>query len=266
MRPRDKVEASVRLAQGMGFDTIAASPLRIDVRDSPEFDSFLSSVRIGEVDAIVLTSTTGVDSLVDLMGRRGIERAGPFLTSCLGIAIGPLTAQAMKGAGIRVDHVPEEFTSDGLVRSLSSRLRTKRVHVLRSSHGERSLVDGLREGGSEVKEVVIYDLVPQAGAEDMRRLAMESMAGRVDAFAFSSALSAATFVESLERIASRDEVLSMLNSRLVGAMGGPTQRKLERMGIVVRAVPQEATFEALLQAVRDAGSEWTRPQEGGGGD
>ena len=261
MRPRDKLEGSVRLAESLGFQTIAASPLRIEVRDSPGIDDLLSAVAAGRVGAIVLTSTTGVDALVELMALRGAEGPGALLSSCLGIAIGPLTAQAMRDADIRVDHVPEEFTSEGLVRSLASSLRGKTVYVLRSSHGERILVEGLRETGSDVREVVLYDLVPQPDADDMRSLAIQSMEGGVDAFAFSSALSAATFIEAVERVASREEVLTLLNSRTVGAMGGPTRRKLEKMGIIVRAVPAEATFEALLKAIRDVGSPRPNGQE-----
>ncbi len=253
MRPADKLEGAIRLAESMGFEALAASPLRVQVRDSPEIDAFIEAAGAGKADAAVLTSTTGVDAVMQLLARRGVDDVGALLQGCQGIAIGPLTAGAMMAAGMKVDFVPPEYTSEGLVRSLASTLQGRRVFLLRSDHGERILKEGLEKAGAQVEEVVVYELVPQPFTTEMKRLAQESLAGRVDAFAFSSALSAATFIESMESLAPREEVMDMLNSRTVGAMGGPTRRKLEGMGIRVGAVPADATFEALLQAIRSAG-------------
>jgi uroporphyrinogen-III synthase len=248
MRPKDKLEASIGLAKERGFEVLAASPLQIKMNDGPEFDTLLRSLREGRVNVVVLTSSTGVEALVRMTERRGAV-AGPLLASCYRIAIGPLTAKAMEARGIGVDLIPDEYSSEGLVRQFGNELAYKRVFLLRSSHGERILFDGLQEVGAEVTEVVLYDLVPDTDSPEMRYLAAESMAGRVDAFAFTSSLSAATFIEAAEKVASRDEVNSMLNSRLVGAMGGPTKKRLESMGITVTAVPASATFAELLDEI-----------------
>lgn len=246
MRPKDKLEESILLAREMGLDVVAASPLRIEVNDGPEFDAFLRSVKKGEVDVVILTSSTGVEALARMAERRGVDVAS-LLSSTYRIAIGPLTAKAMKAKGIGVDAIPEEYSSEGLVREMGHELAYKRVHLLRSSHGERILYDGLAAAGAEVTEVVLYNLVPDPTAPEVRYLVAESMAGRVDAFAFSSSLSAASFIEAAEKVASREEVIAMLNSRIVGAMGGPTRKRLEQMGVQVTAVPVNATFRDLLE-------------------
>ena len=248
MRPEDKLEESMVLARELGFEVVAASPLRIEVNDGPEFDAFLRSARRGEVDVVILSSSTGVEALVRMAARRN-EDAGTAIGAARRIAIGPLTAKAMIARGIAVDAVPEEFSSEGLVRQMASDLAYKRVFLLRSSHGERILYDGLAQAGADVTEVVLYNLVPDVRSPAVRYLAEESMAGRVDAFAFSSSLSAASFIEAAELIAPREEVVKMLNSRIVGAMGGPTRKNLERMGVRVQAVPASATFRDLLEAI-----------------
>jgi uroporphyrinogen-III synthase len=248
MRPKDKLEESMLLAREMGFDVVAASPLQIELNDGPEFDAFLGAVKGGEVDVVILTSSTGVEALSRRASRRG-EDAGALLSSTRRIAIGPLTAKAMAARGIGVDVIPEEYSSEGIVRQLGRDLAYQRVHLLRSSHGERILYDGLAEAGADVTEVVLYELVPDPLSPEVQYLVGESMSGRVDAFAFSSSLSALSFIEAAEKIAPREKVIEMLNSHLVGAMGGPTRKRLEQMGIRVSAVPADATFRDLLEAI-----------------
>jgi uroporphyrinogen-III synthase len=248
MRPKDKLEESINLAKERGFEVVAASPLQIRVNDGPEFDSLLRSLKEGNVDVIVLTSSTGVEALVRMAERQGVDIAA-LLSSCHRIAIGPLTAKAMVARGIGVDLIPDEYSSEGLVRQIGTELAYQRVFLLRSSHGERILFDGLVEVGAEVTEVVLYELVPDTDSPEVRYLVAESLAGRVDAFAFTSSLSAATFIEAAVKVAPRDEVITMLNSRLVGAMGGPTRKRLEGMGIKVAAVPANATFPELLDVI-----------------
>lgn len=248
MRPKDKLEESMLTAREMGFDVVAASPLQIVPNDGPEFDAFLRSAKEGKVDVVVLTSSTGVEALVRMASRRS-EEAGELLSSTYCIAIGPLTAKAMASSGIGVDVIPEEYSSEGLVRQMAKGLAYKRVFLLRSSHGERILYDGLIEAGADVTEVVLYNLVSDPTSPEVRYLVAESMAGRVDAFAFSSSLSAAAFIEAAERVASREKVIEMLNSRIVGAMGGPTRKRLEQVGVRVQAVPANATFRELLEAI-----------------
>jgi len=79
MRPADKLEASAQLAREMGFDVVAASPLRIEANDGPEIDSFVRSAKKGEVDVVVLASSTGVEALTKMLSRRG-EDAGDLLS------------------------------------------------------------------------------------------------------------------------------------------------------------------------------------------
>ncbi len=248
MRPKDKLEESILLAREMGFDVVAASPLQIEPNDGPEFEGFIRAARRGEVDVAILTSSTGVEALARMAERHG-EDARALLSSAHRIAIGPLTAKAMSARGIEVDAIPEEYSSEGLVRQMGGGLAYKRVYLLRSSHGERVLYDGLAEAGAEVTEIVLYNLVPDPDSPEVQYLVAESMAGRVDAFAFSSSLSAASFIEAAERAAPRDKVIEMLNSRTVGAMGGPTRKRLEQMGVRVSAVPANATFRDLLEAI-----------------
>lgn len=249
MRPREKMAESEEAAKAMGFETICASPLEIRTNDVPAFDQFLEDLEAGKADLVILTSSTGVASVLELASNRML--AGRFVELMRRtriIAIGPLTAKAMKESGLKVSGMPDVYSSEGLVDMLGASAG-KRIYILRSDHGEGLLLSGLREAGNSVTEVVVYNLVA-VDSEKLDKLVDETVAGKVDVFAFTSALSAQTFIEAAGKKVPRDEVVKLLNSRLVAAMGAPTKEKLVAMGIEVHVVPSSATFQGMLEAIK----------------
>jgi len=251
LRPADRLDGSVRKAEAAGFEVVAASPLAVELDDSEDVDVLLTELRAGRVDCVVLTSSTAVDALSVLLERRGAD-AAQLLRPCTLVAIGPATAAAMRAAGLEPDMMPDEHTSDGLVALLSPGAAGTRMAVLRSDHGDPALVTGLEAAGAAVRELALYRLVPRPDGDDVVSLAKETLAGRVDAFAFTSALTAEAFVEAASRIAPRPKIVAALNARTVGAIGPPTRRALERLGVRVGVVPERATFDALLAALGHA--------------
>ncbi len=144
--------------------------------------------------------------------------------------------------------LPVEHTSQGIVRLLANEASGRHIFVLRSDHGEPVLVTGLQEQGAAVNDMVVYRLVPIDTAA-LDRLVEESLGERIDAYAFTSSLSAQTFIEAAEKRSSRDEVLAILGRATVAAMGPPTKGKLESLGVRVDIVPRSATFEEMLTAI-----------------
>ncbi len=255
MRPMDKIPESIKLARELGFDPICASPLEIRTKDSKEFEVFLGDLRGRKVDVLILTSSNGVASMLDLArGKMPIETFMDLIAPVRIVAIGPQTAKALGSAGLGVSHIPGKFSSEGIVEELGKiGVAGKNAYVLRSDHGEAVLLDGLRAAGAVTSEVIVYHLIP-VDSEQLDIMIKESLLGKIDAFAFSSSLSAATFIEAAEKAASHDEVMAVLNSKIVAAMGEPTKKRLEAMGVKVTAVPEKATFREMLQAVKRARS------------
>lgn len=98
--------------------------------------------------------------------------------------------------------------------------------------------------------MAIHWLVPRADREELEVMAREALSGNIDAFAFSSAMTAATFLKAAERLGAGEEMIWMLNDRIVSAMGPLTRRRLEGMGIVVGAMPEHATFDGVLETIK----------------
>lgn len=252
MRPEEKMNESISLAKSMGFDPICASPLRVDIVDSHDFDEFLDLAINGMLDAIVLTSSIGVRALIQLAERR--MRKVDFLALVRRmqvLSIGPQTARSLEGMGVRVDFMPETYSSEGILASLPKRWGAgKRIVVIRSDRGEQKLIGGLRKEGAEVSEVIVYCLVQVQDDPEVKALVAKGLAGEIDTFAFTSPLSAKTFLEAAEGLTSKQAVLDMLGRSIVAAIGKPTKEALEGGGVRVDVVPESAIFEHLLLAIK----------------
>jgi uroporphyrinogen III methyltransferase/synthase len=104
---RDVLPETLR-ANGRGVDVVAAYATR--VVDDPDL-----AVKAQRADIVTFTSSSTVHGFV-----RNVPDAVAALASKTVAAIGPITAQTARDAGIRVDVVADEFTVDGLLRALSA--------------------------------------------------------------------------------------------------------------------------------------------------
>ena len=189
---------------------------------------------------VVFTSKTGVELAADA----GFDPGDATLA-----VIGPATAAAAREADWRVDVVPEEYTSAGLVAALRDRVGGERVEVARSDHGSDVLLEGLREAGATPTETVLYRLIRPTEAGESAELAAS---GDLDGLAFTSSLTVEHFLAAAADRGVRDAALAGANAAVVGAIGPPTARTAADHGIDVEVVPDDADFDALAARVVEA--------------
>ena len=214
------------------LDSLGATPV-----PDPMLEVRPTGATPADADYVILTSKTGVE----LAAEAGWDPGDAVVC-----AIGAATASALSDAGYRVDRVPEEYSSAGLVAELADEVAGTRVEVARSDHGSDVLLDGLRDAGAEVHETVLYRLVRPEGAGEAAELAA---AGDLDAAAFTSSLTVENFLAAAEERGVRGEAIAGLNDAVVGAIGDPTAATVRDAGVVVDVVPESADFEELACAV-----------------
>lgn len=206
----------------------------------PVVDPMLEIAETGAVprtdaDVVIFTSRTGARCLPSDWSPAGA-------TVC---AIGPMTAEALRAVGVTVDITPEEYSSAGLVDTLSDSVDGRRVEIARSDHGSDVLPAGLDGAGAFHHETVLYRLVRPAGAGDTADLAA---AGELGAALFTSSLTVEHFLSAADDRGCRQAAIEGLADAVVGAIGDPTRETAESAGIGVDVVPDESTFEALARA------------------
>jgi uroporphyrinogen III methyltransferase/synthase len=111
LKARDILPRLLRDA-GHPVDVVAAYETRVPaLRD---LTGLTDSLEHGQIDAVLFTSSSAVDSLCEGLG----PRAGALLAHARVASIGPVTTETAAARGVRVDVTAREYTLFGLVRAL----------------------------------------------------------------------------------------------------------------------------------------------------
>ncbi len=212
--------------------------------------------RICRREVSVITFLTGVGSraLFALAGEAGKREA--LLKALQGMFVaarGPKPIAVLREAGVRIDLVPKEPTSEGLLSELPD--KHLRGHVVAVQlYGEENpfLVEGLRGRGATVLEIPLYEWALPEDQEPLVRLIQELIAGRIDVVAFTSSPQIKHLFAVATRLRLRDELITALREKVTVAVVGPVSKAaLAEHGIVPRVQPEKGTMGALVHAIAD---------------
>ena len=245
-RPEERLPSSVALAESMGFKVFAAPSLRIMDGDEEEIRRFEDGLAHGRYAAVVITSVTAVEHLVAKVRDDTMSR----LHDVMFIAIGRATRDSLRYLGFD-PLMPDEYTSTGLVDMFSDTLKNKNVCLLRSDKGSRVLNNGLIQAGAEIDEIHVYRLEPVLESEGMDIILDVMKDETIDAYAFTSALSAKTFIDIAVNTLGKDKVANLFEAALVTAIGEPTADEIKRSGYAVDIISTKADFPMMLQEIRE---------------
>jgi len=195
--------------------------------------------RLGDYDWLVLTSRNGVERFF----RRLRDRGGDVrdLAGVKICAIGSATARAVAGQGLRVDVIPETFRAEGLVSALGDVAGT-RILLPRAEEAREVFPDAVRARGGSIDVVVCYRSVPpHTRAKRLRRFLKS---GKITIAMFTSGKTFKNFLAI-----AGDEGREALGTMAIAALGPVTARAIEDEGYSPAIVPEEATMEALEEAI-----------------
>lgn len=241
LRPERRLDESIAMAEELGFEVIAAPSLDITLGDPVKISAEMGRIRQECYDTVVFTSPTSVEECMDYIGSMTFDAVDT-------VSIGEATHHSLAGIGIdaRMSHT---YSSEGIVDMLSDSVHGKRVLLIRSDKGSDILRDGLTAAGAVVTELTAYRLSPCAKTEMHAQLVKAGMGGMVDWFVFTSPLTAGAFMDIAYSIVGEEDARGMLMRSKVAAIGRPTASELERMGVRVDAIPENATFRDTLLTI-----------------
>ena len=190
----------------------------------------------------LFTSANAIDFVLAYFERSGrdVRAFGP----CRLAALGSATAAALRRSGLRADLIAAEFSSAGLLAALADEdVAGANVLLPRAEGGESLLVEGLRERGASVDEVVLYESRPPVAVEvDPEALRLIG-AGDIDVATFASSSS----VRNLAALLGDD--FGRLRGALIACIGPVTARTAREHGLDVAVEPAEHTIAALVDAL-----------------
>ena len=249
MRPESYREKSEALARNYGFKPIYAPMIKLEGIKDEGFEPFVQRVLAGRSDYVVFTSASGINFTLDKLSDAEKENFITALKRTRVIAIGPNTEKELIKVGVENSFLPGDYSSEGIVEVLCPEVKGKNVELARSAFGAKVLVEGLEKCGATVYETHVYTLsIPEGTVQ--KELIERTLAGEVDAFAFTSSMMVKGFMKHAKGLEAEETIKETLNRAVVGAIGTPTGNTLKKYGINADVIPDEFTFEALLKAIK----------------
>lgn len=252
MRPEAYREKSIRVAKELGFCPIMVPVVELERLKDENFDPFVKRVLNKKSDYVIFTSANGVDFTLKNVGKEKEEKFLNALRDIKIIAIGPTTKEKLDEVGLTGSVLPGEYSSKGVALFLEKEnVKKKIIDIPRSFYGTDVLPEELKRAGAQVNQTFVYTLkIPKnPNVED---LIEKTVMGEIDAFAFTSSMMVRNFMQIAEDMGEKEAVVDILNDAVVGAIGMPTAETIETFNITVDVVPNEFTFEDLLQGMYEA--------------
>jgi uroporphyrinogen III methyltransferase/synthase len=228
----------------LGAEIFEFPTIRIDPPESyDELDAAID--RISKYQWLVFTSANGLRFFLDRYFEKGNDiRDLKGIRLC---AIGTKTAEAVRHTGMHVDLVPEQYHAEGLAKAfadLSANGSLKGIHILlpRAESAREVFPDHVRAAGGEVDTPPVYRTSkPEKHGKRLKRFLFE---GRITVATFTSS---ATFTNFIDMVGSN--ALPFLQKAAIAAIGPVTRATIEKTGLSVTIMPEEATIEAMVTEI-----------------
>jgi uroporphyrinogen III methyltransferase/synthase len=219
------------------FPTIAIEP-------PPSWEDLDKAIdELNRYDWIIFTSINGVENFFARLWERGRD-----IRSLYGIsvaAIGPETARAVEGRGIRVDFVPKSYRAEDLAEGFPEDvIRGKKVLIPRAMEAREILPETLEARGAQVTVVPAYRTV-MPSSDSSKEIAQKIKNGEVDCITFTSSSTVRNFVKLVEPFISVDEI----NKAVLACIGPVTAQTAKELGLSVDIVADRYTIDGLVDAV-----------------
>ena len=228
--------------RALGAEVLAMPTMSFAVAtDFTAIDAALD--RLGEFDWLVFASQNAVRFVTERVTATRKRASTVAFPSLQVAAVGQATATASAAAGFRATYTARNASGESLASELAHYVTGKSVLLPRSDRGDARLMNGLREAGARVTDVVAYRTL---GAQEINAEALgDFRAGQVDAILFASP---SAFQNLCEVIPVPE--MAMLSLRVNFAAIGPTTAKaLREAGVRVAIQPTQSSAILLADAV-----------------
>jgi uroporphyrinogen III methyltransferase/synthase len=231
------------ILRARGAEVIEAPSTEIEALDTAAIDAAIA--QLASYDWLMLTSVVGVRFFKAALDRAGLDARALAGTDLA--VIGPSTAAALAGIGLKPDIVPRRFVAESLLEALRATdgMRGARVLFAGAEDARPVLPDGLRELGAHVDVIATYRsrVVTEGPAVDALRAALGD--GRPSIVTFTSASAVTGFVAQAG--------IELARQARAFSIGPVTSEAARAAGIPVFAEAGEATIASLADTVTSAG-------------
>jgi uroporphyrinogen-III synthase len=216
----------------------------IEIRKARSFKPLDDALRnLAGYDWLILTSANGVEAMWERMTK--LRLTNRALTHLQVVAIGPATKKAIELRGLKVDVVPREYVAESVVHTLKSKVKGKRVLLVRAKVARDVIPRELRKEGAQVDVIEAYETVVPRSSQARLRAVMKNPNKRPHVATFTSSSTVRNFVELLGKKANTKQ----LGGILMASIGPVTSSTLRELGLPVDIEAEEFTIPGLVAAI-----------------
>ena len=239
-RSRTRSSALSTRLRSAGAEPVEAPLIQIvDPEDWTPLDHALSD--LDAYDWLIFTSGNAVEKCLARLKIANVQ-----ITPNLRIAsVGPATVKRLQQFGLIVDYQPDRYDAEALVEGLvdSYKLSGAKILFPCADIARQTVVTGLTGLGAEVTSVTAYRIVPETSLpSDILALLR---CKEIHVITFTSPSTVEAFVQATQ------DTSALLSEVTIACIGPETARKAKEAGLVVDIVPEEATIEALVEALKE---------------
>jgi uroporphyrinogen III methyltransferase/synthase len=253
-RAGEQAGSAAALLREEGADVLVVPTIAIAAPGDPvPLAKAIGELRAGAYAWVAFTSANGVERTWEAIEAAAGD-AQVFGSARLA-AVGPATAQALAGHGLRAAVVAVEVRGEGLAEAMLAAMKREgevggRVLLPRAARARDVLPAALRAAGCTVDVVAAYDTHPVTGAA-VEALAVELEAGRLDAVTFTSSSTVDNLCDALGPRAA-----GLLARVRVASIGPVTSDTARSRGLRVDVEARESTVPGLIRALAES---YTKP-------
>ncbi|MFL5244846.1 MAG: uroporphyrinogen-III C-methyltransferase [Gemmataceae bacterium] len=239
-RPRQQAGDLARRLEILGAKALILPTVVVsDPPDWNKVDAALS--KLNKYHWVVFTSANGVNSLIKRLWETGRDLR--VLGHLRLAAIGPATAQALRGYHLEPDVVPAQFRSEALAADLLQYVVGKRVLLARADRGRELLREELAKV-AEVDQVAVYSQVDRV---DMQSTEMECLRrGEVDYVTLTSSNIAKALLLALDE---PTRALFQTSQIKIVTISPVTTSAVQERGLPVGAEATDYTSNGIVEAL-----------------
>ncbi len=198
--------------------------------------------QLGLYDWLVLTSGNAVRFFFERLDSLGLDARS--IGACKVCAVGPKTAEVIRGFGVRADLIAKDYKAEGVIAEFANmNMDGKRILYPRADKVREVISRELGCMGALVDSPVAYcNQLPERLPPEAL-FALEKRA--VDCITFTSS----STVQNLAKMLGEDRMVDMLKGVAVASIGPITTRTCRALGLKVDIEPVEATLESMTEAI-----------------
>lgn len=242
-RARGQAAGLTRLLRRQGA-TVSEIPA-IEIRPPRSYRQLDSALRQAEkYDWLMLTSVNGAHAFFARLKKLKIPLSG--LRHLRVAAIGPATRTEIERHGLAVHVVPREYVAESAVRALRSRVKGKRVLLVRARVARDLIPAELRKVAAEVRVCEAYETaIPRGSRPRLLRLLADPQR-RPHAITFTSSSTACNFVQMLGE---EKTYCGLLDGVRFASIGPVTSATLRELRLPVHIQARRYDMQGLAEAI-----------------